>query len=227
LTIEQGDFIRINYTGRSDDGTVFDTTEEEVAKEHEIHDENVKYESYVIIVGAGHVVDGLDEDFVGKEAGYHGTVEVPPEKGYGERKTELLKMYPVSSFDEKPVKGMRAVINGQQGTVAMTIGRRVRVDFNSPMAGKTLTFEYTIEDVIDDDTQKIKSLLNSYFRVDFDVDIVDDSVSIQAPSNLWLNESWLISKQRMAYEILKWTEIESVKFFETYRDKPGDSNETE
>ncbi|MHC1575565.1 MAG: FKBP-type peptidyl-prolyl cis-trans isomerase, partial [Candidatus Methanogasteraceae archaeon] len=40
MTIEQGDFIRINYTGRSDDGTVFDTTEEEVAKEHEIHDEN-------------------------------------------------------------------------------------------------------------------------------------------------------------------------------------------
>ncbi len=227
MTIEQGDFIRINYTGRSDDGTVFDTTEEEVAKEHEIYDENVMYEPYVIIVGAGHVVNGLDEDFVGKEAGYHGTVEVPPEKGYGERKTELLKTYPVSSFDEKPVKGMRAIIKGQHGTVTMTIGRRVRVDFNSPMAGKTLTFEYTIEDVINGNTQKVKSLLNSYFRMDFDVDTVDDTVSIQAPSNLWLDESWLLSKQKMAHEILNWMEIEGVNFVETYRKKPKDSNETE
>ncbi len=62
MTIETGDFIRINYTGRLEDGTVFDTTYEEVAKEHGIYDENARYESYVIVVGKGHVVEGLDED---------------------------------------------------------------------------------------------------------------------------------------------------------------------
>ena len=216
MTIENEDFIRINYTGRLEDGTVFDTTDEEVAKEHDIYDENTHYDSFVIVVGKGHVVDGLDEDLVGKEAGYHGTVEIPPEKGYGEHKTELVKTYPTSKFTEPPVKGMRAVVDGQQGMVVMTIGRRVRIDFNSPMAGKNLIFDYVIEEQIDDDLNKIKSLLQSYFRMDFDVELVDETAVIEPPSDLRLNQNWLLVKSRIANELLGSMELDNVKFVETY-----------
>lgn len=217
MTIENGDFIRINYTGRLEDGMVFDTTDEEVAKEQDIYDENTRYDSFVIIVGKGHVVEGLDEDIVGKEAGYHGTVEIPPEKGYGEHKTELVKTYPTSKFTEPPVKGMRAVVDGQQGMVVMTIGRRVRIDFNSPMAGKTLIFDYVVEEQIDDDLDKIKSLLQSYFRMDFDVELVDDVAMIEPPSDLRLNQNWLLVKSRIASELIGSMELDSVKFVETYQ----------
>jgi FKBP-type peptidyl-prolyl cis-trans isomerase SlyD len=196
---------------------VFDTTDEEVAKEHDIYDENTRYDSFVIIVGKGHVVEGLDEDIVEKEAGYRGTVEIPPEKGYGEHKTELVKTYPTSKFTETPVKGMRAVVEGKEGMVVMTIGRRVRIDFNSPMAGKTLIFEYVIEEKIDDDLDKIKSLLQSYFRMDFDVELVDDVAMIEAPSDLRLNQNWLLVKSRIAHELLGSMELDSVKFVETYQ----------
>ena len=217
MTIENEDFIRINYTGRLEDGMVFDTTDEEVAKEQDIYDENTRYDSFVIIVGKGHVVEGLDEDIVGKEAGYRGTVEIPPEKGYGEHKTELVKTYPTSKFTEPPVKGMRAVVDGQQGMVVMTIGRRVRIDFNSPMAGKTLIFDYTIEDLIDDDLDKIKSLLQSFFRRDFDVELVDETAVIEPPSDLRLNQNWLLMKSRLANELLESMELDNVKFVETYQ----------
>ncbi len=217
MTIENEDFIRINYTGRLEDGMVFDTTDEEVAKEQDIYDENTRYDSFVIVVGKGHVVEGLDEDIVGKEAGYHGTVEIPPEKGYGEHKTELVKTYPTSKFTEPPVKGMRAVVDGQQGMVVMTIGRRVRIDFNSPMAGKTLIFDYTIEDLIDDDLDKIKSLLQSFFRRDFDVELVDETAVIEPPSDLRLNQNWLLMKSRLANELLESMELDNVKFVETYQ----------
>lgn len=217
MTIENGDFIRINYTGRLEDGMVFDTTDEEVAKEQDIYDENTRYDSFVIIVGKGHVVEGLDEDIVEKEAGYRGTVEIPPEKGYGEHKTELVKTYPTSKFTETPVKGMRAVVEGKEGMVVMTIGRRVRIDFNSPMAGKTLIFEYVIEEKIDDDLDKIKSLLQSYFRMDFDVELVDDVAMIEPPSDLRLNQNWLLVKSRIAHELLGSMELDSVKFVETYQ----------
>ncbi|PXF60545.1 MAG: peptidylprolyl isomerase [Candidatus Methanogaster sp.] len=217
MTIENEDFIRINYTGRLEDGMVFDTTDEEVAKKHDIYDENTHYDSFVIVVGKGHVVKGLDEDLVGKEVGYHGTVEIPPEKGYGEHKTELVKTYPTSKFTEPPVKGMQAVIDGQQGLVVMTIGRRVRIDFNSPMAGKTLIFDYTIEDQIDDDLDKIKSLLQSYFRRDFDVELVDETVMIEPPSDLRLNQNWLLVKSGLANELLGSMGLDSVKFVETYQ----------
>ena len=217
MTIENGDFIRINYTGRLEDGMVFDTTDEEVAKEQDIYDENTRYDSFVIIVGKGHVVEGLDEDIVEKEAGYRGTVEIPPEKGYGEHKTELVKTYPTSKFTEPPVKGMRAVVEGKEGMVVMTIGRRVRIDFNSPMAGKPLIFEYVIEEKIDDDLDKIKSLLQSYFRMDFDVELVDDVAMIEPPSDLRLNQNWLLVKSRIAHELLGSMELDSVKFVETYQ----------
>jgi len=196
---------------------VFDTTDEEVAKEQGIYDENTRYDSFVIIVGKGHVVEGLDEDIVEKEVGYHGTVEIPPEKGYGEHKTELVKTYPTSKFTETPVKGMRAVVEGQEGMVVMTIGRRVRIDFNSPMAGKPLIFEYVIEEKIDDDLDKIKSLLQSYFRMDFDAELVDDVAMIEAPSDLRLNQNWLLVKSRIAHELLGSMELDSVKFVETYQ----------
>ncbi len=218
MTIENEDFIRINYTGRLEDGMVFDTTYEEVAKEHDIYDENTRYDSFVIIVGKGHVVEGLDEDIVGKEVGYRGTVEIPPEKGYGEHKTELVKTYPTSKFTETPVKGMRAVVDGKQGMVVMTIGRRVRIDFNSPMAGKTLIFEYVIEEKIDDDLDKIQSLLQSYFRMDFDVELDDDVAMIEAPGDLRLNQNWLLVKSRIAHELIGSMELDSVKFVETYQD---------
>ncbi len=200
-----------------EDGTVFDTTYEEVAKEHGIYDENARYESYVIVVGKGHVVEGLDEDITEKSVGYRGTVEIPPEKGYGERKTELVKTYPTSSFTEPPVKGMRAVVEGKEGTVVMTIGRRARVDFNSPMAGKTLTFEYVIEEQIDDDLDKIKSLLKSYFRRDFDVELVDDVAMIEPPIDLRLNQNWLFVKSGIAQELLGSMELDSLKFVETHQ----------
>nr|QNO45468.1 putative FKBP-type peptidyl-prolyl cis-trans isomerase [Methanosarcinales archaeon ANME-2c ERB4]QNO46864.1 putative FKBP-type peptidyl-prolyl cis-trans isomerase [Methanosarcinales archaeon ANME-2c ERB4] len=196
---------------------VFDTTDEEVAKEQDIYDENTRYDSFVIIVGKGHVVEGLDEDIVGKEAGYHGTVEIPPELGYGEHKTELVKTYPTSKFTEPPVKGMRAVVDGQQGMVVMTIGRRVRIDFNSPMAGKTLIFDYVVEEQIDDDLDKIKSLLQSYFRMDFDVELVDDVAMIEPPGDLRLNQNWLLVKSRIASELIGSMELDSVKFVETYQ----------
>lgn len=196
---------------------VFDTTDEEVAKEQGIYDENTRYDSFVIIVGKGHVVEGLDEDIVEKEVGYHGTVEIPPEKGYGEHKTELVKTYPTSKFTETPVKGMRAVVEGQEGLVVMTIGRRVRIDFNSPMAGKPLIFEYVIEEKIDDDLDKIKSLLQSYFRMDFDAELVDDVAMIEPPSDLRLNQNWLLVKSRIAHELLGSMELDSVKFVETYQ----------
>ena len=73
MTIQTGDFIRVSYTGKNDD-RVFDTTNEEIARANDIYNEKGKYGGDVIIVGAGHTVAGLDEDFVGKEAGYSGSV---------------------------------------------------------------------------------------------------------------------------------------------------------
>ena len=65
MSIEKGNFIKVSYTGKNED-RIFDTTDEEIAKANDIYNEKGKYGGDIIIVGAGHTVEGLDEDLIGK-----------------------------------------------------------------------------------------------------------------------------------------------------------------
>jgi FKBP-type peptidyl-prolyl cis-trans isomerases 2 len=89
MSVERGDFIRLSYIGRLDNGDVFDTTNEDVAKENDLFAEGVSYAPIVIIAGENMVVTGLDEDLIGKASGYEGQVKIQPKDAFGERKPEL------------------------------------------------------------------------------------------------------------------------------------------
>ena len=100
MVLQKGDFVRIDYIGKiKESGKVFDTTMEEIAKEHGIYDEKIDFKPAPIVVGANHVIKGLDEALVGLEVGEKKIVEIPPEKGYGKRDpaereiTHLLSKY--------------------------------------------------------------------------------------------------------------------------------------
>src|SRR5674476_1056784 len=90
MSVERGDFIRLSYIGRLDNGDVFDTTNEDVAKENDLFAEGVSYAPIVIIVGENMVVMGLDEDLIGKASGYEGQVKIQPRYAFGARKPELV-----------------------------------------------------------------------------------------------------------------------------------------
>ncbi len=134
--ISDGDFIRLSYTAKLEDGTIVDTTDEEVAKEHGIYNENARYGDIYIVVGKGHVLPGLEEDIKGKEVGYKGTVEIPPEKAFGEYNPDFKDTFSINRFKERPEVGQRVRIGDRIGTVERIVGRRVIVDFNHPLAGK-------------------------------------------------------------------------------------------
>ncbi|MDD3406826.1 MAG: FKBP-type peptidyl-prolyl cis-trans isomerase, partial [Methanomicrobium sp.] len=99
MAIKEGDFVKLNYTG-SADGSIFDTTYEDVAKENGTYSEGKKYEPIVIRVGGNHVIPGLDEVLAGKETGEEHEVTIQPEKAYGERDNTLVKSIPVKEFTE-------------------------------------------------------------------------------------------------------------------------------
>ncbi len=146
MSIQKGDFIKVSYTGKAaDDNRVFDTTAEDVAKANNIYNEKGKYGGDVIIVGAGHTVKGLDEDLIGKDAGYTGSVTIPPEKAFGIRNPELIESIPITKFKERPQMGMPVEVDGRPGIVIRVIGRMTQVDFNRFLAGQTVTYDYDIK----------------------------------------------------------------------------------
>jgi FKBP-type peptidyl-prolyl cis-trans isomerase SlyD len=215
MTIQKGDFIRVSYTGKNDD-RVYDTTDEEIAKANNIYNEKGKYGGDVIIVGAGHTVVGLDEDFIGKEVGYTGSVTVPPEKAFGVRNPELIETIPLTRFEQKPQVGMPVQVDGRQGIVIRAIGRMVQVDFNRFLAGQTVTYDYEIKEKVEDNEAKAKGLLALYIGKQFSIEIKDATATVEIDSELTYNQRWLMSKRQIAKELIDNTDIKEVVYLERY-----------
>ncbi|MGC9434685.1 MAG: FKBP-type peptidyl-prolyl cis-trans isomerase [Methanomicrobiales archaeon] len=230
MTIREGDFILLRYTGRFDD-TVFDTTDEETARDEDIHNPEAHYGPIVIRVGSGHVIPGLDEALVGREKGEEGEVEVPPEKGFGERDEDLIESISITRFKDKPKPGMRVKTDEREGVVVGVIGRRAKVDFNPPLAGETLHYTFTIDGVVEDPAEQIQGLIRLYTgRNDVDVTISDGTAELLLPPGIVFDRRWLLWRSRVVHEIFEYIEgIDEVVFRETFR-RPapaGEVTETE
>ncbi len=222
MAIEKGDFIRITYTGRFEDGQVFDTTSEELAKENGIFNPRGMYGGDVVIVGSGHTIKGLDEDFIGKEVGYTGSLEIPPEKAFGAHNPALVESVSVTKIaaqlkDTRPYPGMEVEVDGKKGVVQKIIGRRLRVDFNHALSGRTVTYEYTIEKKLDEPEEKAKGLLALYTGAsNLDIEITPEMVRVIIPIEFSFNQRWLISKGRIAHELIENLGIPNLEFVEKY-----------
>ncbi len=215
--ISEGDVIRISYTAKLEDGTIVDTTDEEVAKKHDIFNENARYGDIYLIVGKGHVLPGLEEDIKGKDVGYKGTVEVPPEKAFGEYDPELKDTFSVNRFKERPEVGQRVRIGDRLGTVERIVGRRVIVDFNHPLAGKKIIFEYEIKEKIEKPEDKIKALFVIHTGIDAkDVKIEDGKAVVEVSSDAYLNQLFLIGRYRAVKEIFEITDVKEIEIVERF-----------
>jgi len=215
MSIQKGDFIKVSYTGKNDD-RVFDTTDEEVAKANNVYNEKGKYGGDVVVVGAGHTVAGLDEDFIGKEVGYKGSVTIPPEKAFGHRNPELIETIPVTKFKDRPQVGMMVQVDGRPGMVIRVIGRMAQVDFNRYLAGQTVTYDYEIIEKIEDNESKVHGLLGLYLGRDLNIQINGETVTVEIEPELSYNQRWLMSKRQIANEVITNTDIKEVIYLERY-----------
>jgi len=99
-TISEHDFIEIDYTGKLTDGTIFDTTKEEVAHEANMPHTHGNLKSVIVCLGESQLLPGLDEFLVGKEVGKSLSVTLSPEKAFGKRDVKKVKIVPVTSIEE-------------------------------------------------------------------------------------------------------------------------------
>lgn len=217
MVIQKGDFIKLSYTGKLANGTVFDTTDANVAKENAIYNEQASYGPETIIVGKGFVVQGLDEDLIGKEVGDKGTVTVPPEKGFGLRRIDQIETIPAKKFKEPIRPGVRVNVGGRTGTVESVAGGRARVNFNPPLAGETLTYEYTIESRIDERDEKVAAILRMYAGKDIEHKVKESKVKVEVPKDFAFNQRWILAKGAIASQLMELEGIDKVVFQETYQ----------
>lgn len=217
MVVQKGDYIKLSYTGKLENGTVFDTTDANVAKEFGVYNEQASYGPETVVVGKGFVVSGLDEDLIGKDVGYHGTLTVPPEKGFGLRRIDQIETIPVKKFKEPIRPGVRVNVGGRTGTVENISGGRARINFNSPLAGETLTYDYTIESMIEGRDEKVAAILRMFTGKEMEHTIVIGKVIVEVPKDFAFNQRWLLAKGAIASELMELEDIAEVIFQETYK----------
>jgi FKBP-type peptidyl-prolyl cis-trans isomerase 2 len=143
MEIKKGSKVTLDYEGRLEDGTIFDTSK------HGDHSHPLEFEA-----GSGQVIKGFDEAVVGMKKGEEKEFEIAKEDAYGEYNEELKRDIPRSVLpkDKEPKAGMTLVMqapNGQQipARIDSVDGEKVVLDLNHPLAGKKLIFKIKIVDV--------------------------------------------------------------------------------
>lgn len=155
MVIETGDAVTLEFTGRLDDGTVFDTTRQTVAEDTNLDEAQPdrEYSPITLEVGADQVIPGLEDALLGLEEGTSETVTIPPADAYGEWEEDHVREYEAEEFQqmvggETPEEG--AYLETENGGIAEITHageQEVRVDFNHQLAGETLEFDLEVIDI--------------------------------------------------------------------------------
>lgn len=138
--VKKGDKVKVHYTGRLKDGTVFDSSEGKTPLAFE--------------VGAGMMIAGFDSAVHGMKVGDKVTAEIPANEAYGERKEEMLFEVPKSNLPEgmEPVEGMPLAMQQQDGSpvpvkIAEVKEDIVVIDANHELAGMDLIFDIEMVEI--------------------------------------------------------------------------------
>lgn len=229
MTVKKGAFLLIDFIARiKETGETFDTTVQEVAKKERIFREGYVYEPMLVVVGEGWVLKGLDDELVGLEADKSSTIELPPTKAFGPRDPSKLKLIPlrrIKNEDLPPRPGQTIEIDGKLAVVRSVGAGRVQVDFNPPLAGKTLVYELTVKRMLESKEEKIKALIHRRIQATslekFGLKLTEKEAAIEIPEDAFLLEGLQYAKRGIATDIQKFfPEIESVAFTEAFMKKP-------
>ena len=229
MPIKNGDFLLINYSLKvKETGETVGTTIESVAKEKKLYHGEEKYEPFFVVVGEGWVPKGLDEAFAGFELNKPTAIELTPEKAYGERDPKKVRLVPLRKFTSEgmnPVPGLQVNIDGKSALVRAVGAGRVQVDYNHPLAGRTLEYDVTVEKIIESNEEKVKSLLHKRLptveQEKFNVSFGDGTLQIEIPEEGFFLEGLQVVKQTVTADIGKFfPEIEAVTFIEKFKKPP-------
>lgn len=229
--LQAGDFIELAYTARTvDEGELVDTTDEAVAEEEDVETEDRDFSPRTIVLGEGHLFEAVEDDIIGQEVGAEGSVVV--ENAFGEYDENQVRTVAADKIPEdNRFPGAHVDIDGEHGHVEAIIGGRARVDFNHPLAGEDIEYEYEVVGEVTDRLEKASGLLQMYFDVELDMEIETDEVEeeveteegetetetveketlyIEQNPQLQFNQQWMMGKSQILTQVMDMCDLDRV-----------------
>ena len=137
--IKNGDNVSVHYTGKLEDGSVFDTSLAEGR------------EPLTVTLGQGQLIPGFENGLIDMTAGEMKTIEIEPENAYGDIKPQMVSEVPLSQVPEGVKAGDMLQGQNQFGPVSVVVKEikeeTVVLDMNHPLAGKKLIFDLEVVSV--------------------------------------------------------------------------------
>ena len=195
--------VRFDYKAYfADADRLYDTTNADAAKEAGIFDEKATYAPLPYIVGSKSLYEDLDAAIAGAEIGKEIEVTIPCEKAAGARNPKLIELHPIKEFyknEINPYPGMPVSLGNKHGVVLSVGAGRVKVDFNSPLAGHDLMYKLTVVEEVTDAVEKAKCVMEMDFGTSegFGFGIMEDKVVVTEAEICKFHEGWAIAKYKL------------------------------
>ena len=233
MAFNKGSLILVDYTSKvKDSGEVFETTIEAEAKKHSLHDPTIKYQPKLVSVGESWVVKGLDEALGKTSVGDKKTVEISPDKGFGERDAGKVRMIPLRKLGEDAEKvsiGDTVEIDNKKGVVRFIGSGRVQIDYNHRFAGKTVLYDINVLKELKTDDEKASGILKRYLPVQDDkisFKKTGNTLDITIPEEMFRADGLHAIKHFVQTDVFKFIPaLEQLNFIESHTNKKPKSTE--
>jgi peptidylprolyl isomerase len=150
-TVKKGDCLLMDFIGKFEDGTIFDTTSKEKAIEAGIYTPEKEYKPLFFRVDTGQIIKGIYNGVLGMKEAEEKILIISPEEAYGEYKRYLVQDVPFSKLEHQvPPKVGKKILTpgGREVKVLSSTETSATLDFNHDLAGKTLILEIKILSII-------------------------------------------------------------------------------
>ncbi|HEX9566595.1 MAG TPA: hypothetical protein VGA48_03260, partial [Thermoplasmata archaeon] len=177
-----------------------------------------------VVIGRGRLFEGLEAALVGAKAGETTEVLIPPEKGAGVRDPHLVELRTEREFlrqEISPEVGLEVSISGKHGLVTAVSAGRVRVDFNNPLAGKTLKYVVKATRKAKTPDERVRAIIDMDYGLadQFKIDLKGGSAEIHLPDVCKTDEKWFVSKFRVVADLRELSDLKMIRFVEEYEKK--------
>jgi len=154
MSVKETSKVQVHYTGKLESNEIFDTSVEATAKDNGIHNPEREYAPLDVQVGEHQVIPGFEKALVGMTVGESKTVTIPPAEAYGEVDPERVAQVPDAQFKESNIPLTAGTMLQTSAGFAHIVSHdeeaeMVNLDFNHPLAGKTLIFELELITILE------------------------------------------------------------------------------
>jgi FKBP-type peptidyl-prolyl cis-trans isomerase 2 len=209
--MKEGDFVQIHYVGRlSSSNEIFDLTDEQIAKKEGLHSEKKEYGPVLVIMGGHMIIPGIEKQLETMAVGDERDFTVKPEEAFGFRDPRLVVIVSRAKFLKEninPMPGMIVDIDGRAARIQSVSGGRVRVDLNSPLAGKELMYKVSVVKQLSETFDKVDAIVK-FYKLNCETELSGDKLIIKKDKPVGS-----LMKRLIEEPIKKWvSEIKTVEF---------------